>query len=204
MYLNFNVVIPCLCPDFTKRPNAKELFELYHGLMAFWVICEGINDKILENYKLGDKVPVDSHEHILTLSNDHMRGYNGGKWYCDSCGNEKKLFLSNTLSFNCPSCKYDLCQKCISKHDYKYVNNNMLQHVPKGKKAYVTTHDHYLLLCSKEERIYREGWRCDICKAMFCKYIDSFHCKKCQYDLCLKCYEKYFKIKEEKCCCLIY
>jgi serine/threonine protein kinase len=200
----YNVVIPCLCPDFTKRPNAKELFELYHGLMAYWVICEEINDKILENYKLGDKVPVDSHEHILTLSNDHMRGYNGGKWYCDSCGNEKKLFLSNTLSFNCPNCKYDLCQKCISKHDYKYVNNNMLQHVPKGKKAYVTTHEHYLLLCSKEERIYREGWRCDICKASFCKYIDSFHCKKCQYDLCLKCYEKYFKIKEEKCCCLIY
>ena len=31
----YNVVIPCLCLDFTKRPNAKELFELYHGLMAY-------------------------------------------------------------------------------------------------------------------------------------------------------------------------
>ena len=201
----YNVVIPCLCRESRKRPNAKELCEIYHGLMAYWIICEGMNDKMLENYKIGDKVPVDSHEHVLTLSNDQMRGYNGDEWYCDSCGNNNKCFLSNALSFNCPFCKYDLCQKCIFEHNYKNINNRMLQHVPKGKKAYVSTHDHYLLLSSEKERIYEDGWRCDICKTSFSKYIDSFHCKKCEYDLCLKCYEKYFKIKKENsCCCFIY
>ena len=55
--------------------------------MANWIIGEGINDKMLKIYKFGDKVPVDSHKHILTLSNDQMRGYNGDQWYCDSYAN---------------------------------------------------------------------------------------------------------------------
>ena len=56
--------------------------------MAYWVICEGMNDLMLEKYKIGDKVPVDFHEHLLTLSNDQMRGYDGGKWYCSICDNQ--------------------------------------------------------------------------------------------------------------------
>jgi len=200
----YNVVIPCLCPDFTKRPNAKELFELYHGLMAYWVICEKINDLMLEKYKIGDKVPVDTHEHLLTLSNDQMRGYDGGKWYCNNCDNQNNLFLSNTLSFNCQSCQYDLCQKCIAEHNYIKVNNKMAQHTPKGKKTYVSTHVHYLLLSSKEDRTY-DSWVCDGCKATFSGYIYSFHCKKCNYDLCLLCYEKYFQTrKEDGCHCIIF
>ena len=78
--------------------------------MAHWLYCESINAKILENYKIGDKILVDSHKHPLTLSNEQMRQYRGNRWFCDICNNKEDPFLSNTLSFNCSICKYDLCQ----------------------------------------------------------------------------------------------
>ena len=78
----YNVVIPCLYENPSKRPNADTLFKNFHGLVAYWVICEQINDKMLEDYRIGDAIPVDCHKHSLTLSDDKMRQYDGGKWYC--------------------------------------------------------------------------------------------------------------------------
>ena len=123
--------------------------------MAYWVICERINEKALEKYKIGDNVPVDSHKHPLTLSNNQMTHYNG-KWYCSICNNKDNCFLDNTLAFHCHSCEYDLCQKCIEEHNYIYVNNKMLQHVSKGKKVFVLQHEHFLLLSGREERNNKE------------------------------------------------
>ena len=94
----YNVVIPCLSLDPKKRPDAEELFTLFYGLMTGWLLGETINDKILEKYKIGDKVPIDSHKHILTLSNAQMRQYPASLWYCNICG-DKKVYLCNTLSF---------------------------------------------------------------------------------------------------------
>ena len=202
----YNVVIPCLAPDPKKRPTADELFNHYHGLMALWVVGQANNEKMLENYKIGDTVAVDCHEHPLTLSNDQMRKYNGGQWYCDICKNSDLCFLSSTFSFNCSRCKYDLCEKCIVEHDYRKINGMMLKQIPKKKKVFVSVHPHPLLLSSKEERDYSgEGrWICDICKTSYSGYIYSLHCKKCGYDSCIKCYGKYFTIKEDKCCCIIF
>ena len=202
----YNVVIPCLSPNPKNRPNANELYNHYHALMAIWVICEGINHNLLDKYEIGDKVPVDCHEHPLTLSNDEMRNYQGVKWYCSICNNKDYCFLSNTLSFHCHSCQYDLCEKCIAEHNYKYANDLIIKHVPKNKKVYVSVHPHSLLLSGKEERNYGgdDTWLCDICKVIYSGFIYSFFCKKCGYDVCIKCYKKYFQIKEEKSCCIIY
>ena len=59
-------------------------------------------------YKIGDKIPVDSHEHSLILSNSQMRTYQD-KWYCSICNNSDKPFPNNYYSFHCPTCEYDLC-----------------------------------------------------------------------------------------------
>ena len=202
----YNLVIPCLKINPKERPRAGKIFEVFHGLMAYWIICEGMNDKMLENYKIGDKFLVDCHEHSLILSNDQMRGYNGGKWCCDVCKNQSGFFLSNTLSFHCFLCKYDLCQKCMTVSNYKYINNKMLERAPKGKKVYVSRHDHSLKLTSKDERNYDEesNWRCDICLGRFPSDIYSFRCKKCNYNVCLICFEKYVEVKKKKACCIIY
>ena len=200
----YNIVIPCLSLDPRKRPDAEALFTLFHGLMAGWLLGETINDKILKKYKIGDKFPVDSHKHILTLSNAQMRQYPASLWYCNICG-DKEVYLYNTLSFNCRICEYDLCEKCLEEHYYLHFNNKMSQNVKKGNRVYVTQHKHFLLLSSKQERNYGEAgyWICDICKAEVSDYIYSFHCKKCGYDVCLKCYKDNFVIRDE-CCCIIY
>ena len=202
----YNLVIPCLNENPKKRQDAELLFKSFHALMAYWIECEKMNYKILENYKIGEKVPVDSHRHSLILSDDKMRQYPGVGWYCSICNNKDKSFLDNTLSFHCHSCEYDLCQKCIEVHNYKYVNNMMLKHVPKGKKVYVSQHPHFLLLNSEQERNYPyDGtWICDICKVDASSYVLSFHCKECNYDVCLNCYEKNSVIKEDPSCCIIY
>ena len=201
----YNLVIPCLKENPKERPKAGKIFEVFHGLMAYWIICEGMNNKMLLDYKIGDKVPVDCHVHPLTLCNDQMRQYNGGNWCCDVCKNTSGFFLSNTLSFHCLSCGYDLCQKCMTVHNYQYVNNSMLECVPKGKKVYVSRHDHSLILKSKDERNYDEdSWKCDICRVSFSSEIYSFHCKKCNYDVCLRCFEKNVVVKKKKACCIIY
>ena len=203
----YNIVILCLLENPDKRPDSELLFSEFHGLMAHWLYCESINAKILENYKIGDKILVDSHKHPLTLSNEQMRQYRGNRWFCDICNNKEDPFLSNTLSFNCSICKYDLCQNCIEIHNYKKINNKLLDKVPKGKKVYVRNHPHPLLLSNKEERNYpNDSWICDICKVIFSDYIFSLHCKKCDYDVCLNCFnENYEERKNDICdCCIIY
>ena len=67
----YNLVIPCLYENPKNRPDAKLLFKRFYGLMAYWVECEKINYKILEKYKIGEKVPVDSHGHPLNFHKPH-------------------------------------------------------------------------------------------------------------------------------------
>ena len=200
----YDIVILCLNIDPLKRPTADEVYKLFQILMDYWFICETMNVKMLEKYTIGEKLAVDSHKHPLILSNAKMREYSGSGWYCNICNNDKHPFLDNTLSFHCRICEYDLCQKCINEHNYKDVNNKMIKRVPKRKKVYVSQHQHYLKLCNNQERNYKDGFMtCDICKVESCLEVDSFHCKQCKYDVCLKCYGKNFIIKDNS-CCIIY
>ena len=77
----------------------------------------------------------------------------------------------------------------------------------KSKKVYVKTHPHFLLLSGEDDRKYPKNsfWICDICKATPSSSVYSFHCKECQYDVCLNCYNKnYEERKESNCCCIIF
>ena len=203
----YDIVIACLNFDFTKRPDANKVVTMFHVLLKLWLFGEKTNNSIYKKYRLGESVPVDSHQHPLILSNAEMRGYNGDGWYCSICQNKDECFFNNMLSFQCKKCEYDLCYTCILIHDYRVVNNKMLKKAPKGKKVYVLTHPHYLLLKGKEERYTGNNysWTCDICKIPACESVYSLHCKDCQYDVCLKCYEKNLQVREEeKCCCVIF
>ena len=204
----YDIVIPCLNKDYKKRPTADKLIKHFRALIKLCIIAEDMNFHVLSKYKLGESVPVDIHSHPLILSNDEMRRYKGYGWYCSICQNKNHLYFSSILSFHCHECKYNLCDICIEKHDYRVVNEKMEKRAQKGQKVYVTPHPHYLLLKGKEERHIRgdsNSWCCDICNVSACDSVYSFHCEKCGYNVCLGCFEKHFEVKgREKCCCIIF
>ena len=212
-FLNINqfysIVIPCLSENPKNRPTAARLIETYSSLVIIWVFCETMNINMLSKYKLGENVPVDCHKHPLILSDAQMRGYIGEAWYCSICNNSEAPFLNNALSFCCSGCDYDLCDKCIELHNYKYVNKKMLERVNNNKKTKVyvkrNLHIHCLLLSGEERNYPKEGsWHCDICKVSACLDVYSFHCKACEYDVCYSCYIKNFEIRKEDSCCIIF
>ena len=203
----YDIVIPCLNSDKRKRPTARELCKMLHMILKLCIIADDMNRTMLSNYKLGEIVPVDIHCHPLTLSNDDMRHYKGGGWYCSICQNKKHPYFNNILSFHCSKCHYDLCDRCILLHDYRIINDKMEERTPKGKKVYVSVHPHYLLLTGKEERQTEKdnGWTCNICKTSACDSVYSFNCKDCGYNVCSRCFETHFQVREEKCsCCSIF
>ena len=203
----YDIVISCLNIDYKKRPSADEVCKLFHVLITLWLFGEDTNTLILQKYRLGESVPVDIHSHPLVVSNAEMRQYQSDGWYCNICNNQKGYFFNNMFAFHCKLCDYDLCYKCMEIHDYRVVNEKMIKHAPKGKKVYVTMHPHYLLLSGKEDRYDGKdySWHCDICKVSASNSVYSFHCKKCGYDVCSKCFEKYFEVRESgKCSCFIF
>ena len=180
---------------------------MFQALIKMCIIADDMNCTVLSNYKLGEIVPVDIHCHPLTLSNDDMRHYKGGGWYCSICQNKKHPYFNNIFSFHCSKCQYDLCDRCILLHDYRIINGKMEVRTPKGKKVYVSVHPHYLLLTGKEERQTEKdnGWTCNICKTSACDSVYSFNCKECGYNVCSRCFETHFQVREEKCsCCSIF
>ena len=203
----YNVVIPCLAPDPKKRPDARELFDHFHGLVAYWVKCEKMTGKVLLDYKIGNIFYVDCHEHPLVLSTDQMRQIPGTGlgWYCNLCNNKDNCFLGNVPAFHCKLCDFDLCSKCIELHKYQYVNDLILKSAKKEKKVYVSVHPHYLLISGENERDYGDDgiWTCDVCKVDASGKVYSFHCKICRYDVCLSCYKKFHELREKSCCCII-
>ena len=201
----YDLVITCLNINYKNRPNASKVFTIFHALITLWLFGEDTNALIYKKYRLGESVPVVSHPHPLIVTNGEMRGFKGDGWYCSVCQNKDKYFFHNMISFRCNKCDYDLCYSCMKIFDYRIVNAQMLQKAKKGKKVYVTTHPHYLLLSGKEDRYNKTGyaWKCDICKIDCCDSVYSFHCKDCGYDVCLKCYEKHFQVRDG-CCCYIF
>ena len=181
----YNIVIPCLSENPQKRPTADELLKLYSSLVLYSEAGEKLNAIFLDHYHIGEVLPVDCHKHPLILSNAEMRK-NNSTWICNICKNVEFPFPSNVVSFNCINCDYDLCFKCIEVHNYKNINNMMLEKVNniKSKKVYVIVHTHYLLLSGEDERKYPKNsfWICDICKATPSSSVYSFHCQKCKFE----------------------
>ena len=135
-----------------------------------------------------------------------MRQYESEGWYCANNCNNNRGFFKDTLSFHCHKCRYDLCLNCVKVHNYKYINDQTLQKAPKGTKVYVSGHPDYLMLSDKQERNYNVNtWKCSICGTEAPDSIYSFHCHKCNYDVCLKCFGQHKENRQENdSCCIIY
>jgi len=87
---------------------------------------------------------------------------------CENCGD----LLDLDISYKCKKCKTSKCISCYNKIKYLGV-----------------------LKCEKEHdlihttiRPYKTGWICDPCDVQFLPHLPSWHCKECQYDMCIACY----------------
>lgn len=105
------------CPE--NRPKIKDLIQIFKlNVLVNFITYElkkmkriAENNQVLENYKIGDKGVIEKHNHLLILANDNIRGYHNG-WSCDICGND---FNTNSPSWFCKKCGYNVCFDCYKK-----------------------------------------------------------------------------------------
>ena len=82
-------------------------------------------------------------------------------------------------------------------------NKLILKKYRLGETVPVDTHPHPLILSNGDMRQYQaDGWYCSICQNKehsFFNNMFSFHCKICEYDLCLLCIEKHdYRVVNDK------
>jgi len=74
---------------------------------------------------------------------------------------------------------------------------SLVSHSNQHQKINSILHEHPISFLSNTEKGYSiNGWTCDICGQGFESSISSFHCTKCQFDICDKCFKKDFPYKE--------
>ncbi|MCQ2820871.1 MAG: hypothetical protein MJ252_26735 [archaeon] len=92
------------------------------------------------------------------------------EFLCDSCG--KNCASEAAVAYNCQKCDFDICSQCKEEEQKGGVTFNC----PK--------HPHPL------SRILTDFY-CDICDEASNGMKISYHCGKCDYDLCKNCYAKF-------------
>ncbi|OMJ84811.1 hypothetical protein SteCoe_13998 [Stentor coeruleus] len=98
--------------------------------------------------------------------------YNTEEFTCNSCGNK---FITKK-NYHCSPCEYDLCDNC-----YNILHKGMENGINK-----VCKRNHVLKYYHDSSIYYRGEVYCRICNKSRNK-IGSFHCRKCQYDICIPC-----------------
>ncbi|XP_062512576.1 uncharacterized protein LOC134188420 [Corticium candelabrum] len=113
------------------------------------------------------------HEHPLLLADARVvYGHYNARWFCDHCGMSSTRSSSN-ISHHCPKCQFDLCVNCVA-----------------GQQHHL--HPHKLLLANSyvvySSQLYNGQWFCDNCKKSSRGVMYMWHCRECQFDLCMSCY----------------
>ena len=122
---------------------------------------------ITKDYVENKNEEVKSSDLYNSSIHNHSLQYN--KELCTQCRLCNK-FIINKPGYECYHCEIILCLNCADKV-YKRKNNNYF-------------HNHNLML-KNNLRVNRK-WNCKICNDNYSNI--SFHCEKCKFDVCHKCY----------------
>ena len=135
---------------------------------------------------------IADHPHPLILcicQRGKDNNYKG--WICNKCSSN---YSSNTPSFYCTYCDYDLCQNClgeyklksIDRYNYNFKNNNNNTKKDSNKifpwQIDYPNHQHFLSHVKK-----MNNWFCDSCGYNCNNRSNSYYCSLCDYDICYKC-----------------
>ena len=131
----------------------------------------------------GYGIKIDDHDHTLVylISNKD--------WNCKICANQ---FTSNDGKFYCSICDFSLCKNCKNKINNENKNTNLNFSLRNYSDSFVNTkyHTHALIYCNTSRNDKETSWNCDICGINYGPQNWSFYCTKCDYDVCLNCYNK--------------
>lgn len=101
-------------------------------------------------------------------------------WRCDGC---KTVHSEHTdqLCYHCQKCEVDLCSTCFTG-TWSHILHSSGMTDPQG-------HTLKPMDPRIEYRTYQE-WTCDNCNSLFSCLSENiaFHCSKCNFDLCEKCF----------------
>ena len=158
-----------------------------------------LNENIEENgYELNQLYLTKVHKHMLKYL-----GLSNINWLCDGKDLKSKSFsgitdfdqAENIPRFQCIKCNYDLCLKCMN------------QYIIKSKQYQID--QTYLCYAHKHLMVYKGitsdlRWKCDGSKCFSDKNdfnnkndtIPRFRCDKCDYDLCLNCFNYYSNVEK--------
>jgi hypothetical protein len=142
--------------------------------------------------------------------------YNGKLYFCTSDSdkqrinqNKKKIFeesrdiIKQQITFpdndilnESEKDAQELVDYILSKYDISNLiakKKELLNDSELGKKAKTKFHEHILVYsnCEMKDPGYALGpYWCDVCREMFSKNVNNYHCKSCHFDLCAKCFKK--------------
>ena len=150
------------------------------------------NDKKIDkNANDKDKKEIDNNNNQLNKSNHEHKLiflFSNKDWICAKCGSQ---FNDKKAKYYCSLCDFNLCDNCFTeKKMYPLKEYNHEQ--TKIKIYKLPNHEHKLIYCrtSRFNDILSQ-WVCDICEKKYNYKIWSFYCTLCDYDICLKCAQKF-------------
>lgn len=153
-------------------------------------------------YVLNEFYLCKSHKHLLKYL-----GVTDTKWWCNGRIEEEKCLSNitgfgqtkNIPRFRCDKCDFDFCLKCFEKHKV-----NLREFVINNKYRF-RAHPHVLVYMGKTEtewfcdaKKFRDGCINGIDKVGKNPNMPRFRCGKCDFDLCLHCFQ-YYDVLQSRC-----
>ena len=164
--------------------------------------CNNNNNQQLNGnngYELNQLYLTKVHKHLLKYI-----GVSNLSWLCDGKKLKSKCYsgitdfgeAENGPRFQCIKCDYDLCLKCMDH----YIIKSKQYHINETYLCYV--HKHPLEFKGITPDVH---WKCDATKLNTKCFSDKndfnlsdsiprFRCDKCDYDLCLNCFNYYSNV----------
>lgn len=126
--------------------------------------------------------------------------------FCDICHEIIHYYGTNTGSpfFSCFECNYDVCLECVSKFNRK-TSDELVQMANLKNMNCLSKHKMILLEKPTMEIVQNIAKNfdlktsyifCDICQKHIYEFKNDvgtpfFNCEKCDYDVCLECFDNY-------------
>ena len=198
---NFNLCEKCMRYYYESNvDNKKELFNFSNNAIKSNINQNGQKKESI--YTLNQFYLCKVHKHLIKYL-----GITDSKWYCNGKNLEDNCYSGitnlgqnrNIPRFRCEKCDFDLCLNCMNHYIIKGKKYNLNEYYKS------TMHEHPLIYIG----VTNVSWCCDIkgikknCLSGIKSYTKSkiprFRCYKCDFDICINCFDYYSNVEKDNC-----